>query len=326
MGHSENIEPTFALAGEGASLTLNPPPPCDESPSGAETADCNSSEKESNHTAEFETTINSLTLSTLPFELILNTFQFFTLSELLHLRLISHHLKTAANTIIRRRLLSDTKIKLTLLSGSTNCTPTTSNCIPTKSTDSDICEWIGDVPFILHESWNTLGNSRTSIRVTPSQNWIYYRPFKKTGSYEKCYWTDKSTSFGLPNIYLQYPTTNGQRGTKSGFWRTGGIDSMPWTIDYIRTSRKKTLLYYTSVKLPLWALVNIYNLYLEEFQIWRDWQPWNLTSETVVEAEYYLKYFAKTLREDGEGCAKLWEEGRGFGEKDSKCLCGKLPF
>ena len=248
----------------------------------------------------------------LPFELICQIIQYLDPIQLLHLRLVSHAFKVATTSIIRQKLFIKSRLQLEVSIGPSG----PANCIAVDvSDDMDICEWAGNAKRIRHV-WDSLHKANTTIHVTPSPLWAWFRPYKST--YDKIFWTEKPIPKSSPNLYDTLD--NGD----DIFWRHAEYREMPWDITFCCFSSDDGPDYYVSVKLNLLGLIKIYGSYREKFRRWKSWQPEYLTSGSVAEAEYYLEYFTLVNFEAKELMRNYVEFP--FENMDIHGVCKHLPF
>ena len=227
-------------------------------------------------------------------------FEYLNPIDLFQIRLVSSIYKSAAVPIIRRKLFVNSMIRVYTFAWSS----IRSYCKPTDvSPNPEICEWLGDASFVCH-SWDRLQPKNKILEVVPSPAWAWYRPARRReiwhfnngpehSTYRMCVWGEKPHDKSSGTTEEGYEEINDEEGLKHISWMTQGGTSIPWTVTYTRISNDVENCV-VSVKLPLWALVKIHLLYMEEFQMWKSWQPQHLTAESTHEAEYYLEYFRRT--------------------------------
>jgi F-box domain len=261
--------------------------------------------------------LNEASFANIPFEILLEIFQYLTPDQLFPLRLVSHTFKAASNSIVLRKLVNNSLLQVEVSYGPS--IPVLCKAINSTS-NFEFCEWRGNAKHGVSRVWDSLYLSSTTIQVIPSSTWMWYCPDRY--NYERCCWTDiEPIPSSSPHKYDEISDK------EKVFWRkaTGWIQ-MPWTLRFKRVkSLELGTRYSLSVKLPVWALMKIYRLYREKFWEWESWQPQNLTADTVFQASFYLSYFTRVQFGDKTGSNRFPTEFL-FEDVDIHGICKLLQF
>lgn len=234
-------------------------------------------------------------------------FQYLDPFELLHIRLVSTTFEAIAVPIIREKLFYNSMIRVY-----PNMCSRRSYCKPIDSlTDNSTCEWVDKVLFS-----DVKRKTGYTLEVVPSKRWAWYQPCKREQlamgweRYElgpiRGHPTEFIPLYGGVNqkdyqlcVYderlignLKDLKENYEDDIKKSLSIVITSKQIPWTFTYTKRDLDYTAV--QSVKIPLWALVKIWGMYIDRHKRWIWWQPKNLNSKTVAEAEYYLDYFRRT--------------------------------
>ena len=129
--------------------------------------------------------LNETSFANIPFEILLEIFQYLTPDQLLPLRLVSHTFKAASHSILLHKLFKNSLLQVEVSYGPS--IPVLCKAVNSTS-NFEFCEWRGNAKNGVSQVWDSLHLSSTTIQVIPSPTWMWYRPYGDI--YQRCCWTD----------------------------------------------------------------------------------------------------------------------------------------